>query len=336
MAHPQVDVSGSGDASAKPDLISKDRPESITIPDSDEESDEYVSDANEKTSVTLPKITLGLGKDEEQQEEDEESDDGDVIMLDVPTVTDVSEDGPNVDCHDCDPLKFTRYGKEELDICSINETIIEAMKKTKNPKDPGWTYIFKSPTRAPGHLKVGISEHMNRRKKSLQKCFGTLIRVQDSDEDAFDFYAIPETLCLLEFHNRRKRVICDCKKTHKEWVEVTEDVLLKSVGRWRNWIKIQRPYDNEWKLTPYWEWKVKNLSKTISRVDWDDWTQPERSDYFWYWYNEFGRGYRVNIGKRFERKDMHFWLVGVTLLLCMHLVYGWACFMLNLVALILI
>ncbi|KUJ22081.1 uncharacterized protein LY89DRAFT_681410 [Mollisia scopiformis] len=248
------------------------------------------------------------------------------------------EDAPKDNPPDSTNLKFIPFRRKDRDLCSINESIIEAMKSHRKAKAaPGWTYVFECPTRAPGHLKIGSTVHMNEREKVLKKCERELIHVKDKDRNAFDYHSIVESLVHQEFHNKRRVLRCICGTNHQEWFEVKKDVALKSICRWRTWVKIQRPYDKEWKLKPYWQWKVRNLPKSLANVDWDDWVRPNRREYYLqYWYEEFGKDYYLALEGHIKRKDKHFCQIGVILLLSMYLLFGGTCFALTMVGLILL
>jgi hypothetical protein len=338
LPQPEADISRNDGAIYGQDLEHKDLRELATVEISEEESDEYTSSTNEDRPFDPPKITLGPEEGDEQQPDVGQSDDDDVVLEDFLDDADVPDDHPKTTSHEPVRLRFTRYRVKDKDLCSINESIVEIMKNNRKAKtSPGWTYIFESPNRAPGHLKIGSTIRMNERERSLKRCERELVHVKDNDRDAFDFHSIVESLVHQELHNKRRILSCHCGTKHQEWFEVEKDDALKSICRWRTWIKVQKPYDKSWKLTPYWQWKVRNLPKALSHVDWDQWIEPNRLEYYLhFWYDEFGKDYYVVLQKHFERKDKHFWLIGTLLLFFMYLLYGRVCFVWILVGLLLL
>lgn len=335
LPHPRAEVFNDDFRLARQDLEHADLRELVTVEDSDGESDEEASSTNEDQSVHPPEPILRLEGGQQQQDGDP-SDNGDLAQKDSLNDIVVPEDDAKATPQESKRLRFRRYRPKDKDLCSINESIVEIMKNERKPRiSPGWTYIFESPVRA-GHLKIGSTIRMYERGKSLKRCERELILVKDNDRDAFDFHSIVESLVHQELHNKRKILSCHCGGNHQEWFEVEKDVALKIIHRWRTWMKKQQPYDKQWKLTPYWQWKVRRLAKNISQVDWDDWVEPDRLEYLYFWYVEFGKDHCLVLEAHFKRKDKHFWLVGIILLFWMYLLYGQTCSMWTLVGLILI
>ncbi|KAF8866705.1 hypothetical protein BDZ45DRAFT_734722 [Acephala macrosclerotiorum] len=265
-------------------------------------------------------------------------------------------------------LEFVPY-LTHRNVRSINESIKMIMAKPKVPTGgPGWTYVLESPDRAPGHLKIGNTMTLNVRDTSWRKCEPGFTLVDDTEDmNGFDLHPIVESLVHQELHNMRRTSLCKrCRKRHDEWFEVKKDDAFKCIRRWRAWIKVQKPYQayhtaipdgvdepkqgkvksgktkvitivKQWKLTPYWQWKVNNLPKIITDVDWDVWTQPSRLDYLDYWFEEHwggSSGYYFALKRHFNRKDKHFFLVGISMFLFMHIIFGGACSMCTLIGLI--
>lgn len=267
-----------------------------------------------------------------------------------------------------DSLEFVRY-LSHRNVRTINESIKTIMEKPKVPTgSPGWTYVLESPEHAPGHLKIGNTMTLNARDIAWKKCEPGFTLVEEAEDmNGFDFHSIVESLVHQELHNLRKISFCKrCRKFHDEWFEVKRDDAFKSIRRWRAWIKLQKPYQTydssmpdifdvqksgktksskaksraivkQWRLTPYWQWKVKNLPKTITDVDWDDWTQPSRLKYLEYLFEEHwggSSGYYLALKKHFSRKDKRFYSVGIPMILFMHIIFGGACSMCTLIGLI--
>ncbi|KAE8450890.1 hypothetical protein EG329_005330 [Mollisiaceae sp. DMI_Dod_QoI] len=251
-----------------------------------------------------------------------------------------------------DPPQFDRYNPRTRNVRSINEEIKKIMEKPKVPNpSSGWTYIMAS-ARAPGYLKIGNTMRMNDRDKALKKCEPGFTQIDFFDMNAFDHHSVVESLVHQELYNARKKLYCSYHKySHDEWFQVEKEDALKSINRWRAWVEVQKPYQTyqvisnkpkpgtvvkQWKLSPYWRWKVNNLPKIIADVDWDIWIRPSRLDYWDYWYEEHWGDYYLTIKTHLMRKDKHFILVGGLMFLAMHILFGGACSTCTLICLIFI
>jgi hypothetical protein len=224
-------------------------------------------------------------------------------------------------------LKFDhRYAKRK-DIRGVNIGIYNCLKKKRNVPQKeedrcGWIYIMESSS----HLKIGKTRRgPGQRKDELEKCHGPLVEVRDTFGNAFDYHTIVEALVHAEFYNERKKTGCRLlhHDTHDEWFQVDSASALKSVHVWRKWMRTQTPFDHDWKLIPYWKWRVKNLQKDLDNVRWEEWTQPGPVDKLRFHFEEFDRKYRLGIVHHLlERKDKHFWLVGCIIVLLLLQIYG--------------
>ncbi|CZR57182.1 uncharacterized protein PAC_07071 [Phialocephala subalpina] len=245
---------------------------------------------------------------------------------------------------------------------AINESIIKIMAKSKvAKKSPGWTYVFESPSVSTKHVKIGNTMTMYRRDGQWKKCVPDLKLLDDpEDTDGFDFHSVVESLVLQQLHNKRMKYSCElCGKCHKEWFDIEKDEAHRSIRRWRCWIKTWKPYETyytttsrtvklksgktrtksttkkHWKLTPYWQWRVQNLPRIISNVNWDDWTQPSRwnrLEYFRYCVAETWDGYSFAINEHL--KEIHFCLVGLLMLFINSNLFGTLCGMCTLIGLL--
>ena len=207
-------------------------------------------------------------------------------------------------CKDTDRNHDTKPKKDiNLDILNYIQETLTTKKK------PGWIYVFKHKS----HVKIGQSFRPYKRELEWQKCNVEILLVSDEDQDAFDNHHIVETILHKELHNKRKQFFCKtCKWSHKEWFEEGPDAAIKAVKKWRDWMRVQKPFEAG-KLTPYWQWRARNLQYCISDVDWEAWTQP----------GEINR-WRFILETHFssQRKDAWFRVVALAIVTMLGLLYG--------------
>ncbi|KAH9216917.1 hypothetical protein DL95DRAFT_112136 [Leptodontidium sp. 2 PMI_412] len=236
---------------------------------------------------------------------------------------------------DFEPFRSKGGARPPKDRRSINFEILNCIKtasKKKNKSAPnanlGSIYVFESPEHAPDHLKVGKSNRdPMKRKGEWEKCGVTLIEVEDTDRNCFDHYDIVELLLQTELQNLRRMYKCSvCGRKHNEWFEADKWTVLEVIDRWRTWIKEEQPFDEDWNLTAYWQWRVERAKVSVTDVRWDDWTHSSIGDRF---HHDFLKPYR-------ERKDDRFQVVGTLLVFLMWINYGGNCAVLTFVGLLLL
>ena len=134
----------------------------------------------------------------------------------------------------------------------------------RESKNGGWIYIYKCPSQAEGHVKIGkTNESVHELVTRWHKCGLEITLVQDIDLNAFDNCSLVDRLIMAELHNQRKAYKCHVCKTpkgkvrmHNEWYHVDQNVALKHIQKWRSWILLQEPIDRQGALTPFWRWKI--------------------------------------------------------------------------------
>ncbi|KAE9375027.1 hypothetical protein N431DRAFT_336838 [Stipitochalara longipes BDJ] len=127
----------------------------------------------------------------------------------------------------------------------------------------GHVYIFKAPEYfqekgKPALLKIGQSTDVEKRRKTLKKLckIKDLTRVEDYEAVPLRMYEKIEKLVHAELSNYRRLFYCEeCRTLHQEWFEVSEDMALRTVQRWRRFIR-QEPYNENGKLKDYWSNKI--------------------------------------------------------------------------------
>ncbi|KAM3075449.1 hypothetical protein ACMFMG_007596 [Clarireedia jacksonii] len=196
---------------------------------------------------------------------------------------------------------------------AIRDLIIKKSKSNKKCKG-GFIYAMQCPDDASSHLKIGKSRTVpEKRFKVWSKgCRISLSAVPDptpsspslSSKNAFQFFGLVESIIHQEFHNQRRQYVCKHhnKTKHKEWFDVSPETVYHSINRWRTWLVVEEPFDKATgKLKPYWQWKVDNLNKNYSALDWDIWT---RRSYWDTWeYYLYNYSFLVLALKHLKRKD---------------------------------
>ncbi|KAI9731614.1 MAG: hypothetical protein M1818_007744 [Claussenomyces sp. TS43310] len=171
----------------------------------------------------------------------------------------------------------------------------------------GWIYILTSPS-CPGKVKIGFTElgpHV--RRDQWKKCGHELKLAKDENDKPFAHAGLVERLIHQELCNKRYTFQCsvckgkhnDCRlprldrrsqaershaavlerkvsrrTRHKEWFEVSEEVALQTVEKWRGWIVQNDPYGYDGQLRRGWEEKYARLGKNLKTVDWNTWRKP--------------------------------------------------------------
>jgi len=187
--------------------------------------------------------------------------------------------------------------------------------------------MLESPESAPGHIKIGKTwRKPSRRRREWRRCNMPLVEVKGSYRNAFDHYAIVESLVMAELHHERRKFRCAvCGMSHDEWYEVEKELAVHVVNRWRIWLMMQKPYNAQFQLTTYWRWRVEKLPKELNDVQWDEWTQPALADYLLFKYGDFCDRIMPSIRAHFTtgRKASWFWSLGIIAVLLSFIKFGW-------------
>jgi hypothetical protein len=219
---------------------------------------------------------------------------------------------------------FLKYGNE-LDVMGIYHKILKVLEyngddETKPPSSPkketpapaspssaeeepkppksGYVYVYTS-LQCAGHVKIGITWKKTphgRVDQWAKKC--NLLEtklISDSNSHPFLHYQLVEKLIETELHNYRRTYECtQCKKDktvtkHEEWYEISPDLALATVEKWRRWLVTNRPYNTYGVLRPSWHEKYTILLKNTALVNKGEWvkawiqpfTMEETARYFY-------------------------------------------------------
>jgi hypothetical protein len=198
---------------------------------------------------------------------------------------------------------------------AIRDLLIKQSKPNKEPKG-GFVYVMHCPDDASSYLKIGKTHNVpeKRFKTWSKECRLHLSPVLDPsppsssscNTDAFLSYGLVESIIQREFHNQRKQYYCKHhRRRHDEWFDISSETAYHSINRWRTWLVAEQPFDKSTgKLKPYWQWKVDNLNKNYSTLDWDVWTRPIFWDKWEYSCDDYPRV--VLVLKHLRRKDLRF------------------------------
>lgn len=151
----------------------------------------------------------------------------------------------------------------------------------ENVDSEGGVYIFKAPEYfkmcrpgKPALLKIGKSTNIKDRMDELKKNCGIfdISRVSDGETRSIAWYSRIEKLVHCELQNHRRIFRCHkCGKEHREWFEVSEEVALQSVQRWRKFME-QEPYDKNGILYGHWSNMIMhgNMNHPEREEQWND------------------------------------------------------------------
>ncbi|KFY64243.1 hypothetical protein V496_03389 [Pseudogymnoascus sp. VKM F-4515 (FW-2607)] len=172
----------------------------------------------------------------------------------------------------------------------------------------GFLYIYTSPM-CPNHVKIGMTSGTPhaRIKQWNGKCKLPIERVEDLKHHPFLHFQLAERLIMAELYNYRRKY--ECHKCHKrhidpikveekstknmvhhgEWYEISEELGLATVQKWRGWLATSNPYTLDGILRPGWSSKLGPFSQFIAPMDAEEWVaewiQPLKADevipYFW-------------------------------------------------------
>ncbi|KAL2075633.1 hypothetical protein VTL71DRAFT_576 [Oculimacula yallundae] len=137
-----------------------------------------------------------------------------------------------------------------LEILKCLATASKKKKKAKPSATLGCIYVFESPEHAPFHLKVGKSSRdpMKRKSEWESSCGITLVEVEDTDRNFFEYYDIVESLLQTELQNFRRMYKCTaCNRQHGEWFQADKRVVLEVINRWRR-VLSDRMDDTHWSI----------------------------------------------------------------------------------------
>jgi hypothetical protein len=226
--------------------------------------------------------------------------------------------------------------REVLGKRSANNNILDFILKdyeifirnlSEKNKNLGYVYIAKCIKHGPEILKIGKTKRIpDKRTREVQG--GTKVNLEDisdKSQNPFYHYHFLEKVVHFELVDHRLKLKCvshDGKvRWPAEWFEIDRERAFSVHEKWRNWLLIQKPFDRDGELTPYWHWRAVKLRASIADVNWEEWSKPPTWDYYVFRIEaHFDRG----------RKDVHFYVTsGVVALLSFfgHGVNGvfWAC-----------
>lgn len=159
----------------------------------------------------------------------------------------------------------------------------------------GHVYILKAPEYFQKHLpqekplfKIGMTTDITQRIASIKRSCGIsdLARVFDSGDVSLPLHWKVEELVHTELQNFRRPFACPkCKGNgsqaimHTEWFAVTEEVALRTVQRWRNFI-LEEPYDENGDIKSFWGNKVYPLKMERATLE-ENWDDSEMRDGRW-------------------------------------------------------
>ncbi|KAF7957431.1 hypothetical protein EAE96_003016 [Botrytis aclada] len=225
--------------------------------------------------------------------------------------------------------KFCSYGSARKSIREINHAIRSLLQKPLKPHcdlTAGYIYAFESPRYAPHHIKIGQSSRApETRMREWSRCRIPISAISKSasiissespssnDEDAFYHYTLVESILFEEFYNQRKWFECEvCKnnqrgpRRHTEWLEIDASTATRAIRRWRTWVEREKPFTSLGRLTAYWQWRVDELPKNSSNLDWDDWTRPGLWEYWGFRLEQLSL-HTSKLKTHVTRKDKQFW-----------------------------
>jgi hypothetical protein len=188
----------------------------------------------------------------------------------------------------------------------ILDDYIEATLRSPLPKaqaqsnERGLVYILRDPLR-PGFVKIGMTKNTitNRREGLEASCGRSLEVVYLDDEDGeaqlpHENYKRVESIVHKELTHYRRHPLClgpRCRRKHREWFEISEEVAKQTVRRWVIHMK-RNPYDELGNLKPFWHSRLdaRPRPKSSEMLDhhnvrhkrWDLVLSASKANFFWH------------------------------------------------------
>lgn len=139
----------------------------------------------------------------------------------------------------------------------IADLVLNGPKNLKKWDAEGNIYIFVTIPKGDGDvrlMKVGITEGQTGRRGSAikGKCRHTEMREHpNAVSRVIPYYAIAEKLIHAELENFRHHWLCKCKVRHREYFNVSDEIVLDVFSRWRDFCQ-RKPWDDNGNLRPEW------------------------------------------------------------------------------------
>ncbi|KAH7136373.1 hypothetical protein EDB81DRAFT_802026 [Dactylonectria macrodidyma] len=182
----------------------------------------------------------------------------------------------------------------------IDDNIVKCLKKPlkgKNALKIGGNYVFRV---VPNEndcieiVKIGITQDTRTtRARGIQyKCQHAEVETaHDAEFQNLAGCAMIEKLSLKELFPFRYEFECNCNVAHGEYFDVTPDVALEVVQRWRRFCQ-EKPWDADEKLKPFWQKRLDTMTQcgrneTVYDHEarakrWKNFTSPSRWECFIY------------------------------------------------------
>jgi hypothetical protein len=149
---------------------------------------------------------------------------------------------------------------------------IKLRQKLREPlvfsEKKGVLYIIQHPDHPEWGFKIGVTARENyndRLDQHKNKCKFEPVVVYISQ--AIEHCDRAEKLVQIDLMDRCRYWRCrrgSCSTLHKEWYQVTQEVAIQTVERWRTFVNEQQPYDWRRKLTSLWGHLLENRTLQLS------------------------------------------------------------------------
>jgi hypothetical protein len=206
--------------------------------------------------------------------------------------------------------RFTSFHNETRSLGELDNFIAKRLlkgAKDKGSKGTVYVYGLKDDKR---FVKIGRTSRCreDRRKEiSPQNRCGVLRSDPHEGQRPFRNWILAEDIVKEELYNLRRRKIPRSEDTgakvatkpesgYTEWYEIGEREANNVVDKWRNWLDMCEPYDQEGGLTPFWRNVIENRERYDVEKHGDmhaRWSsilkQPTRRQVRWFWVKQILR-----------------------------------------------
>jgi len=166
----------------------------------------------------------------------------------------------------------------------VQDELCKRLCNKITPKsETGVVYVLRDPDRR-NLLKIGHSKHLRQRMLQIERTCGIQLEVVYIS-NRFENYPRAERLAHGDLRPSRREHQCrKCEQSHGEWFEVSEEMAVRTVKRWVDFINQGQPYAASGKLKDFWKHLIFTRCSAIpsgGKFDhdarWEHWTNIIRS-----------------------------------------------------------
>ncbi|RJE24966.1 hypothetical protein PHISCL_02677 [Aspergillus sclerotialis] len=156
------------------------------------------------------------------------------------------------------PTAITPERKEPESMDRILRKMCKVMRNIpKKATGSGFVYVFSHPTNGAAFYKIGQTQDPKFREKTHRDtCELSSWELHELPQFPFQEYSRVESLALSQLRNNGCDFECHCAKKHVEYLIGDKQNGLNTLKLWIDWLAREKPFDDDRRLTPFWEDRV--------------------------------------------------------------------------------